>query len=122
MENEGAYRAVLYTCVAAHWITLLTAVAVVGSIPISPLPLIGAAWPRAGSIPPCTCLTITLSCKISNSPLHICRAVVHVNERDMVDFGECAPVSRNLQGAHQTSRASNRAHFLTSDVSFSIMI
>ena len=45
MENEGAYRAVLYTCVAAHWITLLTAVAVVGSIPISPLPLIGAACP-----------------------------------------------------------------------------
>ncbi|BDA50515.1 Alkane 1-monooxygenase 2 [Coccomyxa sp. Obi] len=44
MENEGAYRAVLYTCVAAHWITLLTAVAVVGSIPISPLPLIGLAF------------------------------------------------------------------------------
>lgn len=43
MENEGAYRAVLYTCVAAHWITLLTAVAVVGNIHISPLPLIGAS-------------------------------------------------------------------------------
>ena len=43
MENEGAYRAVLYTCVAAHWITLLTAVAVVGTTSIHPLPLIGMA-------------------------------------------------------------------------------
>lgn len=41
MENEGAYRAVLYTCVFAHWVTLLTAVAVVGTHSINPLALIG---------------------------------------------------------------------------------
>lgn len=42
MEDEGAYRAVLYTCVAAHWVTLLTAVAVAGTAPITPLALLGA--------------------------------------------------------------------------------
>jgi hypothetical protein len=41
MENEGAYRAVLYTCVLAHWVTLLTAVAVVGTHSINPLALAG---------------------------------------------------------------------------------
>ncbi len=46
MENEGAYRAVLYTCVAAHWITLLTAVAVVGTHSITPLAVVGALFPH----------------------------------------------------------------------------
>jgi len=41
MQNEGAYRAVLYTCVAAHWITLLTAMHLVGTSSVNPLSLIG---------------------------------------------------------------------------------
>ena len=41
MQNEGAYRAVLYTCVAAHWVTLLTAMHLVGTSSINPLALLG---------------------------------------------------------------------------------
>ncbi len=41
MQNEGVYRAVLYTCVAAHWITLLTAMHLVGTSSVNPLALIG---------------------------------------------------------------------------------
>lgn len=41
MQNEGAYRAVLYTCVAAHWVTLLTAMHLVGTTSINPLALLG---------------------------------------------------------------------------------
>lgn len=40
-QNEGAYRAVLYTCVAAHWVTLLTAMHLVGTSSINPLALLG---------------------------------------------------------------------------------
>ena len=43
MGKDGAgYRAVLYTCVAAHWVTLLAAVAVAGTLPVTPLALLGA--------------------------------------------------------------------------------
>ena len=42
-QNEGAYRAVLYTCVAAHWVTLLTAMHLVGTSSINPLALLGEA-------------------------------------------------------------------------------
>ena len=41
MQNEGAYRAVLYTCVAAHWVTLLTAMHLVGTTSINPLAMLG---------------------------------------------------------------------------------
>lgn len=41
MQNEGAYRAMLYTCVAAHWVTLLTAMHLVGTSSINPLALLG---------------------------------------------------------------------------------
>ena len=43
MQNEGAYRAVLYTCVAAHWVTLLTAMHLVGTTSINPLAMLGEA-------------------------------------------------------------------------------
>ena len=41
MRNGAAYRAVLYTCVAAHWATLLTAMHLVGTTSINPLALLG---------------------------------------------------------------------------------
>ncbi len=43
LQNEGAYRAVLYTCVAAHWVTLLTAMHLVGTTSINPLAMLGEA-------------------------------------------------------------------------------
>ncbi|CAL5229287.1 g12584 [Coccomyxa viridis] len=43
LQNEGAYRAVLYTCVAAHWVTLLTAMHLVGTTSINPLAMLGLA-------------------------------------------------------------------------------
>lgn len=56
MENEGAYRAVLYTCVLAHWVTLLTAVAVAGTLHLNPLALLGAsAQRRRGCCICCIC-------------------------------------------------------------------
>ena len=42
MEDEGPYRVMLHICVAAHWVTLLAAVAVAGTIPVTPLALLGA--------------------------------------------------------------------------------
>ena len=44
MQNEGAYRGVLYTCVAAHWITVLTAMHLVGTTSINPLAMLGEAF------------------------------------------------------------------------------
>ena len=44
MQNGAAYRAVLYTCVAAHWATLLTAMHLVGTTSINPLALLGERW------------------------------------------------------------------------------
>ena len=44
MRNEGAYRAVLYTCVAAHWVTVLTAMHLVGTSSINPLSMLGEAF------------------------------------------------------------------------------
>lgn len=41
-KDGAGYRAVLYTCVAAHWVTLLAAVAVAGTLPVTPLALLGA--------------------------------------------------------------------------------
>ena len=47
-QNEEAYRAVLYTCVAAHWVALLTAMHLVGTTSINPLALLGKpAHPQA---------------------------------------------------------------------------
>ncbi|CAK0787090.1 hypothetical protein CVIRNUC_010306 [Coccomyxa viridis] len=43
MRNGAAYRAVLYTCVAAHWATLLTAMHLAGTTSINPLALLGLA-------------------------------------------------------------------------------
>ena len=56
-EKDGAgYRAVLYTCVAAHWVTLLTAVAVAGTLPVTPLALLGACHVLSTPQPARACL------------------------------------------------------------------
>ena len=62
MQNGGAYRAVLYTCVAAHWATLLTAMHLVGTTSVNPLALLGERWNHhtllVGSASPVSALSV----------------------------------------------------------------
>ena len=55
-KDGAGYRAVLYTCVAAHWVTLLAAVAVAGTLPVTPPSAAGCVPYTVHSSPPHACL------------------------------------------------------------------